>query len=247
MQNTEKETVKGGEKVAGTSTQTYLPISEIRDDTVVLKNGGLRAVIETSSINFNLKSEAEQNAIIYSYQSFLNSLEFPIQIIVQSRKLEIDMYVNKLKELGSKQTNQLLQNQTYEYIEYISRLVEYADIMEKRFFVCIPYNPYRSEKLGMFAKFWANIHPADNFSNIQIRHKEFDDLRKGLLQRLNIVTSGLENCGLKADQLKTQQLIELFYKIYNPVTSRAQKLQNIFDQSLQIDEELLEVEKKEKK
>lgn len=242
----EKESVKQAKKITGSSTQLHLPIAEIRDDTVILKNGGLRVIIETSSINFNLKSENEQDAIIYSYQSFLNSLEFPIQIVVHSRKLEIDNYLQSLKNLGEKQTNYLLKNQTFEYVEYVGRLVEYADIMEKKFFVIVPYNPFRSEKLNIFGKFWQRIHPKDTVSEIQKRHSEFEELKKRLSQRVNTVTAGLENCGLHTEMLKTQELIELFYHIFNPVTARNQKLKNIFEYSLLDDEQTLALEKNQK-
>lgn len=243
---TEKDTVRQSKKVVGTATQLYLPISEIRDDTIVLKNGGVRAILETSSINFNLKSETEQDAIIYSYQSFLNSLEFPIQIVVHSRRLEIDNYIQKLKQIQEQQNNHLLKNQTAEYIEYITRLVEYADIMEKKFYVTVSYNPPRAEKLNIFEKFWQSLHPRDSFTAIQQRHGEFEELKKRLAQRVNIVTSGLENCGLKTEMLKTQQLIEVFYKIYNPITSRNQKLENVLRYAVQNDEETIASENKTK-
>ena len=150
-------------KNPSSSTQMYLKISEIRDNTLVLKNGGLRSVLRVSSINFNLKSEEEQNAIIYSYQAFLNTLEFPLQIVIRSKKLDIDEYLDKLKKIGEKQTNPLLQTQTYEYIEYIAKLVEYADIMEKDFLVVVPVDPFRSQKPNMFQKFFQNINAKDNY------------------------------------------------------------------------------------
>ncbi len=209
------------------STQVYLKISEIRDNTVVLKNGGLRSVILVSSINFNLKSEEEQNAIIYSYQGFLNTLEFPIQIVVRSKKLDIDDYLDKLKKLGEKQTNPLLQKQTFEYVEYIAKLVEYADIMEKEFFVIVPYDPYRSQKTNMIQKFLQNISPKDTYENVKKRREEFEQLKKGLNQRVNTVKVGLENCGLKTEELSTKQLIELFYNIYNPTAARYQKMKDV--------------------
>nr|MBP9771149.1 hypothetical protein [Candidatus Gracilibacteria bacterium] len=106
------------------STQAHIRIAEIRENVVVLKNGGMRAVLKTSSINFNLKSEQEQNSIVYAYQSFLNSLEFPIQILIRSKKLDIDDYIDGVKKIGEKQTNKLLQEQTMEYAQYIKRLVE---------------------------------------------------------------------------------------------------------------------------
>src|SRR3990167_11484647 len=109
----------------------HLQIAELRDNLAVLKNGGIRAVLKTSSVNIHLKSEDEQNAIIYSYQNFLNTLEFPVQIIVRSKKLDLDDYIDKLKGIAEKQTNPLLIDQTMEYVDYIQRLIEYADIMQR--------------------------------------------------------------------------------------------------------------------
>jgi hypothetical protein len=223
----------------GTSTQTFLKISEIRDESLVLKNGGLRAILRVSSINFNLKSEDEQNAIIYSYQGFLNTLEFPIQIVIRSKKLDIDEYLDKLRKMGEKQQNQLLQQQTFEYVEYISKLVEYADIMEKEFFVVVPYDPYRAVKLNIIQKLFANLNPRDSYSEIKKRHDEFQQLKKHLNQRVNTVKIGLENCGLKAEQLSTKELIELYYNIYNPTLSRYQKGTRIDELNIKRDDEAI--------
>lgn len=231
-------------KTPGISTQTYLKISEIRDDTVVLKNGGVRAVLRVSSINFNLKSEEEQNAIIYSYQGFLNTLDFPIQIVIRSKKLDIDEYLNKLRKRGDKQTNALLQRQTYEYIEYISKLVEYADIMEKEFYVVVPYDPLRAQKPNIFQKFFQNINAKDSYENVKRRHDEFEQLKKMLNQRVNAVKIGLENSGLKVDQLNTKELVELFYNIYNPTVARYEKAKNIQDVNITTDEQKIATEDK---
>ncbi len=224
-------------KNPSSSTQMYLKISEIRDNTLVLKNGGLRSVLRVSSINFNLKSEEEQNAIIYSYQAFLNTLEFPLQIVIRSKKLDIDEYLDKLKKIGEKQTNPLLQTQTYEYIEYIAKLVEYADIMEKDFLVVVPVDPFRSQKPNMFQKFFQNLNAKDNYESVKRRHEEFEQLRKNLTQRVSSVKIGLENCGLKAEELSTKELIELFYNIYNPSVARYEKVKNPSDTSIKTDEE----------
>src|SRR3989338_8130642 len=120
------------------STQSFLMLSEIKNDTVILEDGTLRAIIGVSSTNFDLKSQDEQNAIIYNFQRFLNSLEFPVQILMQSRKMEIGSYIEKLKRLAEKQTNELLRVQTVEYTEFISRLIENASIMNKNFYVIVP-------------------------------------------------------------------------------------------------------------
>jgi hypothetical protein len=209
------------------STQTYLRIGEIHDDTVVLKNGGMRAVLEVDSVNVNLKSEDEQNALAISYQNFLNSLNFPIQIVVRSKKLDISNYLGKLKIAGKKQTNDLLKNQIAEYSEYIRRLVEFADIMEKSFYVVISYDPSRAKSVNSFQNFWNFVHPNDTAANFAQRKNEFKDLIKKLEQNVDQVIGGLENCGLKTRKLPTEELIQLFYGIYNPLTARNEKVENL--------------------
>lgn len=220
-----QNSVKGGKKDKKESTQMHLKIAEIHDDTVILKNGGLRAVLKSSSINLNLKSEEEQNAVIYSYQNFLNTLEFPIQIVVRSKRLDLEHYIEKLKKIGVKQSNPLLQKQTFEYVEYISRLVEYADIMEKQFYIVIPQDPFGQERRGFLKSFMESIFPQDTVSKIQQRQKQFEELKKRLSQRVNTVRAGLEGCGLRVQELNTEELIELFYETYNPLTSRSQKVE----------------------
>lgn len=209
------------------STQSYLNIGEIRDNVLVLKNGGLRAVLQTNSINFNLKSEDEQSAIIYGYQSFLNTLEFPVQILVQSRKLDIDKYIENTRAKADEHNNELLKAQTLEYCDYIQKLIEYADIMEKRFYVIVPYDPYRTQKKNKFAQFLENISGKDSLDAIKRRQKEFEELNKHLTERVSLVKAGLEGCNLRVAQLETQQLIELFYQAYNPITSRNEKIEDL--------------------
>jgi hypothetical protein len=221
------DTVKQKQGSPGASTQLYMNIAEIKDNVLVLKNGGLRAVLQTSSVNFNLKSEEEQNSIIYSYQNFLNSLDFPIQIVVQSRKLDIDKYLDGIRALGNKQENPLLKTQTLEYVEYVHKLVEYADIMEKTFYVIVPYDPFSAQKTNMFSKLFQRLSVNDSLDSIKRRHEEFDELNRALTQRVNSVKAGLENCNLRVAQLSTSNLIEMFYKIYNPLTSRNEKLEDL--------------------
>lgn len=223
------------------STQTYLRISEIREDTLVLKNGGLRSVLKVSSINFNLKSEEEQNAIIYSYQGFLNTLDEPIQIVVRSKKLDIDNYLDDLRERGRKQTNALLQKQTIEYVEYVQKLVEYADIMSKELYVIIPQDPFRAKNQNFLEKFFGFLNAKDSYAQIKQRRDEFDELKKKLAQRVNSVRVGLENCGLSVEELTTKDLIKLFYEINNPMASRYQKGDK-WDQSDLIKEEQIRAE-----
>lgn len=222
-----KDTVRQKKGSPAASTQLYLNIAEIKDDIIVLKNGGLRAILQTSSVNFNLKSEDEQNSIIYSYQSFLNSLEFPIQICVQSRRLDIDKYVDTVKEKASQHENPLLKKQTLEYADYVQKLIEYADIMEKNFYVVVPYDPYRIQNPNLFSKFLQSISATDSVESIKRRHHEFEELKKHLMERVNSVKTGLESCNLRAAQLSTPQLVELFYRIYNPETARNEKAESI--------------------
>lgn len=233
---TSSDSVKGNKKDKHLSTQLYLKVSEIRDDAAILKNGGLRMVLKTSSINLNLKSEQEQNAVIYSYQNFLNSLEFPIQIVIRSKKLDLEQYIEKLKKIGVKQTNPLLQKQTFEYIEYVSRLVEYADIMEKQFYVVIPQDPIGEERRSFLKSFLESIFPGDNLGKIKQRHAQFAELKKRITQRVNTVRAGLESCGLRVEELNTQELIELYYETYNPLTSRSQRFEPEKELALEQDE-----------
>ena len=228
----EEKTVHQKKTQSTASTQRFLPIAEIRDSTAVLKNGGVRAILKVSSVNFNLKSSDEQNALIYAYQGFLNTLDFPVQILVRSRKLDIDMYVDKLNAIAKAQESPLMRKQTIEYMEYIKKLVEYADIMEKRFYVIVPHDPARARDLNIFQQFSRSIHPEDSITNIRLRHREFESLRKKLSQRVNIVRAGLEGCGLRVTELGTNEIVELFYQIYNPGTSRHQKLTNLSGQDV---------------
>ncbi|OIO53378.1 hypothetical protein COT40_01560 [Candidatus Peregrinibacteria bacterium CG08_land_8_20_14_0_20_41_10] len=229
-----KNNIQQNDNNAANSTQLYLKIAEIRDDTVVLKNGGHRAVLEVASINFNLKSEEERSAIIYSYQSFLNTLDFPVQILVQSRKLDIDKYLDNLSKLGQKQDNPLLKKQTFEYLEYVRRLIEYSNIMSKKFYMIIPYD--RDTSLlskNIFTQFWEEVNPPDSAAKYQQRLKEFESMRKELSQRVLVVRTALENVGLKNKRLNTQELIELFYNTYNPLTARNQKVNTLENSRLQ--------------
>lgn len=231
--NEKKSRVKAAKKNKTASTQLHLRISEITNDTLILKNGGVRAVLETSSINFSLKSEPEQESIIQAYQSFLNTLDYPIQIVVQSKKLDLDNYLANLKEIGDKQENPLLKEQTLQYIDYVNRLLEYADIMDKSFYVVIPYESLASQKTNFFTKFLQRIHLKETESDFRKRRKDFDQLKKGLDHRVNTALVGLENCGLKVKRLDTKELVSLFYKSNNPQVSRSQKIQNADDINLE--------------
>lgn len=207
-----------------TTTQRYLDILEIKDDVVVLKDGSVRAVILVSSVNFDLKSDEEQAAVISSYVQFLNSIDFPLQIVVQSRKLNIDSYLEKLKEIEKKQTNELLRQQTVEYRQYVQELVKIGDIMSKRFYVVVPY----SDTSGRPKKFISRFVDAFSPTNIiHLRQKKFDEFRSELFKRVEYVMDGLASAGLKSAVLDTQSLIELYYDTYNPETEQQEQLVNL--------------------
>jgi hypothetical protein len=203
------------------STQQYLDIAEIKDDVVVMRDGTLRAVLLVSSINFALKSEEEQEAIVSSYVGFLNNINFPVQIVIQSRKLNIEAYLEELKQKEKEQMNELLKIQTHEYVEYIKELVSMGDIMSKNFFVVIPYNPMSDKHKGFFSSVQEVFKPA---TLVRMKGKRFDRHKVELSRRVESIAGGLASAGLKTVQLDTQGLIELYYNTYNPVTSENEKL-----------------------
>jgi len=206
------------------SVQKYLDIAEIKDDCVVMKDGTLRSVLLVSSINFSLKSDEEQNAIVSAYISFLNFLEFPLQIVIQSRALDIDGYLDRLKKIEKEQTNELLKIQTAEYRQYVSELVQLGDIMTKRFYVVIPYNPVSDRQTSWFRKFLAIFSAAQK---VKLNQTEFSKRRHFLFQRVEHILTGLNSMSLKAVVLDTQSLIELYYNTYNPDVADKEKLVEI--------------------
>ncbi|MFA4872232.1 MAG: hypothetical protein WC610_04225 [Patescibacteria group bacterium] len=212
-------------------TQKYVSIAEIKDDAVVLRDGTLRAVLLISSINFALKSDEEQNAIIAGYVSFLNSLDTSLQIVIQSRRLNLDEYVATLKKAEKEQTNDLLKLQTAEYRQYITELVELGDIMTKRFYVVVPYNPVSNKKRS----FWS--HTKDVLSPtgmLNLNQKQFLKRRKELFILVDKIISGLSSMSLRSSILDTQSLIELYYNTYNPSVSEREKMADI--QKLKVEE-----------
>jgi hypothetical protein len=204
------------------STQEFLNFAEIHEGIVITKTGELRAILLASSINFSLKSEQEQTAIIYAYQSFLNSLSFPIQIMLQSRKLDLSKYIAKLKAISQTQTNELLRDQTVDYINYVTRLIEVANIMDKKFFVVISYMPPATTQLkkpGFFGGKKADNGP-------KITPEQFIKYRQEISQQVSVIESGLGSIGVRTAQLNTQQIVELLYGIYNPEEAAKEKLIN---------------------
>ena len=198
------------------STQDFLKFAEIKDNTIILKDGNLRQILLCSSINFSLKSEQEQNAIIFAYQNFLNSLNFPIQILMQSKKLDLSGYLEKLQKKANAQQNELLRMQTLDYTDFIKRLINLANIMDKRFYVMIPYlvPPKIGPKIPMSGQTPIN----------SLTPEEFAQYKKELEQRAQVIQSGLGSIGIRTALLNTQQLIELLYGVYNQEEANKQKL-----------------------
>lgn len=210
------------------STQSFLPIGEIKNDCVVLKEGGLRAVLKVSTINFNLKSEEEQMSTLASYQQFLNTLNFPIQISIQSRKVDLASYFKKIEEREAVIENPLLKSQARDYKEYVKKISEYADIMEKSFYVVVPSDPMRKAVKGNFlSELFDHLSPEDSLAKVKVRYLEFKSLRKVLSDRVGVILSGLVRCGLRANQLTSEELIELYYKSYNPSISQFERIEGI--------------------
>jgi len=209
---------------AGPPTQRYLDIAEIREDVVVMKDGTLRTVLMTSSLNFALKSEDEQQAVIQGYMQFLNSLEHPIQIVIQSRRMNVDGYLERLKQQEDTIGNELLKSQIRDYTSFISELVELGEIMQKRFFVVVPFDPLQDKKQSFMSKLSTAFAPA---SVVKLNEKVFRTRRDSLMQRTSNVAGGLASMGLQCAMLDTQGLIELYYSVYNPDVAETQKMTDI--------------------
>lgn len=195
-------------------TQSFVPIQEVRDGIIVLKDGSMRAILMTSSINFALKSEDEQKSVIYQFQNFLNSLNFDMQIFVQSRNLDIRPYVSLLQDRLKVQTDDLMKIQIREYVQFIRTFTEQANIMTKRFFIVVPYTPMNTSVKKASAGFFGSKKTTERES--KIASDSFADSRTQIAQRVDVVLSGISRTGVRAVQLGTEEVIEVFYQLFNP-------------------------------
>jgi len=191
------------------STQQFLEIDQIREGVIILKDKALRAVMMVSSLNFALKSDDEQSAIIYQFQNFLNSLDFTCQIVIQSRKLNITGYLDKIKELEAKQTNELLKAQTKEYHNFIKELVTTGTIMSKSFYVVIPFTLLETKGVSP-------LQLLKKPKAATLTEEDFQRCKQQLWQRMEFVALGLRRCSLQAIPLTTPELIELFWGLHHP-------------------------------
>jgi type IV secretory pathway VirB4 component len=207
----------------GKSTQNSLLISEIKDGVVIMRDGSLRGVTLGSAINFDLMSSQEQDSVEFSYQGFLNSLHFPIQIVIKSQKIDLDPYIEKLRTKRNEQANELLGLLMDDYIANITALVDEVNIMDKQFYIVVPYMPPLTVAKGgnLITKLQAAFEATPQ---IVVGEEDFKKYKTELAQRMQLVASGLTQIGIRAIALNTQELIDLYYSAYNPDVAVNQKL-----------------------
>lgn len=206
-------------KTKKNSTQKYLPFKDIKEGVITMKDGSMRAVLMVNSINFNLKSNDEQTALLDSFKNFLNSLEFPLQILIQSRILDLDDYLKNLENLSASQPNELLQAHTKEYVEFVRELIGITNIMSKTFYIILSdHNIESAGNQSVLARMFSRraLTPSGRFQ----------ENRSQLLNTANLIAGGLSGMGLSCVLLNTKEIIDLLYSTYNPDTARRQKLFN---------------------
>lgn len=212
------------------STQRYLPFSEVRDNIVIMKDGSARIVLKVEAVNFALKSEPEQDAIIYSFQHFLNALQFPIQILIRSLKVDIEGYITRLKNLTAGQANTLLKEQSERYIEFLTNLVNVAQIMKKEFYIIIPHDETDNQSVspkGMFQivkSFFAGVSQTVTYEQIRHNMARVGYMQKKCQEKATTIQSSLQFVGLQSHILTKDQLIELMISYYDPKVNSVTKV-----------------------
>ncbi len=210
------------QKKRAAKTQEFLPFSAIYDDVVVLKNGEFRAIILVNALNFELKSQEEQDAIVFAFQGFLNSLSFPIQIVVRSRQIDLSDYLKRLNDRLTQESNELIRYQIQEYTAFMSKLISLANIMDKKFFVVIPFRRSTAPQKGFLSGFFSGPK-----THLQVSYQEFQKIKEQLQERVNVVISGLRQLGISAIRLQTKQIIDLFYESYNITEAAKEKITSL--------------------
>lgn len=210
----------------GASTQENVPIAGIKDGIIILKTGQYRIVLDVAAINFSLKSEEEQNSLVMQYQGFINSLHFPIQIVVRSSKLDLSPYINNIKKIATEQKNDLIRMQTEDYADFVGQLINLANIMKKQFFVIVGYDPLTLSQ----GSFLDKILKRDQYvGKLKISEDDFEHHAKELRSRAQTIAGGLGGLGLHCQQVGTKELIELFYGLYNPEIAGKERLNDTGD------------------
>lgn len=215
------------------STQNALEIAEIRDGIVIMNDGSFRSVIMVKSINFDLMSQQEQEAVEYSYQGFLNSLYFPIQIFLRSQRVDLQPYIEKLDKIRTEHDNMLLAMLMEDYINFIDALSQQTNIMDKKFYVVIPFFPIADvqKALTQSKNFFTGVGSlfSKKEHHVVINEADLEKAKTELRNRVQAVLAGLQQCGIQGLPLDTQELIELYYDTYNPDTATRQQLKNFND------------------
>lgn len=202
------------------STKNLVEVSNIIDNVVLLKNGSLRSIIEVSAINFELRSEGEQIAILQNFQRFVNSIDFPLQIVVNSRKLNIDEYLKLIDQTSATLTNELLKIQASEYSKFVKELSDLSNIMSKKFYLVVPFYVFEApSKSGIMQSFKSIFKPSTVAKELTL--EQLETYKSQLLQRTELIFDGLVGMGLKAKTLEKDALINLFYGLYNPTSKSA--------------------------
>lgn len=220
------------------STQNLLQIAEIRDGIVIMNDGSFRSVVMVKSINFDLMSQSEKEAVEFNYQNFLNSLFFPIQIFIRSQKVDIAPYIEKLDKIRSEHDNMLLALLMDDYIEYMASLAEQTNIMDKKFYIVIPYFPHVDVQKAItqsknFVTGLVGLFSSKE-QHVVINEADLEKGKTELRNRVQAVLSGLQQCNIQGLPLDTQELIELYYDTYNPDTATRQELKNFNDLSADV-------------
>ncbi len=213
------------------STQNSLLLSEIRDNMVIMTDGSFRAVIACKSINFDLMSSSEREGLEYSYQNFLNALNHPIQILVRSQRIDIGPYIDRLIEIRRNQDNMLLNVLMDDYIDYIDMLSQEANIMDKSFFIAVPYYPEGdvNNLLEQGKGFFSKIISKPKNTVTKIDTVAYEKAKTEIKNRVDSVMAGLFQMGIQSIQLGTKELGEMFYNFYNPDTAVREPLTNFED------------------
>ena len=196
-------------------TRDIVEAAEIRDGVLILKDGSLRAILMASSINFSLKSSDEQDAIVLQYQNFLNSLDFSVEFLIQSRLLNIEPYLETLRTRLKTEFNELMKIQITEYIEFVRTFVESANIVSKNFYVVVPFTPVTLYKKGGVRATFASLFGTQQ-AGTTLKEENFKEYTTQLYQRVDAVRQGLIRTGVRMVPLNTEELIELLYSLYNP-------------------------------
>jgi hypothetical protein len=212
------------------STQDHLDILDVRDDFVILKNGMACAVLQTTAVNFDLLSEIEQDAIIAAFSMLLNSITFPVQVVLRSKKLDISKYLEKVQRVESKIMDPLLKHQAEAYRKFVQEFIKQYDVLDKKFYVAIPYGENIIVEPGSGAFDWFTRLLGTHTKRVSVNvDKKLDEAKVNLLPKVDHLTKEFNRIGVKTKQLRTQELVELYFDIYNPSNVHGQRIRTNVD------------------